>query len=211
VIRICVVDDHAILRRGMIDFLEEQSDLRVVGEAGDGLHALELVRSLRPEVLLLDINMPGQSGIELMPYLLAKDPTLKIIILSGLSEEHYALTLLRSGAMAYLSKQCDPCDIVSAIRSVAVGKRFVTCKVGDLLAQQLNKKLSDGPLHTQLSDRELQVFLRLSKGETVGRIAEMLSLSVKSVSTYRSRTMEKLSLASNSDLTYYAIKHELIH
>ncbi len=195
----------------MTEFLEEESDLRVVGEGATGLHALELVRSLHPDVLLLDINMPGQSGIELMPYLLSKDPSLKIIILSGLSEEQYALTLLRNGAMAYLSKQGDPADIVSAIRTVATGRRFVTGRVGDLLAQQLNKRSSDGPLHTQLSDRELQVFLRLSRGETVGKIAEMLSLSVKSVSTYRTRTMEKLSLASNSDLTYYAIKHELIH
>ncbi len=210
-IRIGVVDDHALLRRGMIDFLEEQSDLRVVGEGANGLNALEIVRSLHPEVLLLDINLPGQSGIELMPYLLAKDPALKIIILSGFSEEQYALALLRSGAMAYLSKQCDPTDIISAIRSVSAGRRFVTSKVGDLLAQQFNKKATDGPLHAQLSERELQVFLRLSKGETVGKIAEILSLSVKSVSTYRTRTMEKLSLASNSDLTYYAIKHELIH
>lgn len=195
----------------MTEFLEEESDLRVVGEGATGLQALELVRSLHPDVLLLDINMPGQSGIELMPYLLSKDPSLKIIILSGLSEEQYALTLLRNGAMAYLSKQADPADIVSAIRTVPTGRRFVTGRVGDLLAQQLNKRSSDGPLHTQLSDRELQVFLRLSRGETVGKIAEMLSLSVKSVSTYRTRTMEKLSLASNSDLTYYAIKHELIH
>lgn len=210
-IRICIVDDHALLRRGMMDFLEEQSDFRVVGEGATGLHALELVRSLHPDVLLLDINMPGQSGIELMPYLLSKDSALKIIILSGLSEESYALTLLRNGAMAYLSKQGDPADIVSAIRSVSAGRRFVTSRVGDLLAQQLNKKSTEGPLHTQLSDRELQVFLRLSKGESVGKIAEMLSLSVKSVSTYRTRTMEKLSLESNSDLTYYALKHELIH
>ncbi len=210
-IRIGIVDDHALLRRGMIDFLEEQGDLRVIGEGANGLQALELVRTLRPEVLLLDINMPGQSGIELMPYLLAKDPLLKIIVLSGFSEEQYALTLLRSGAMAYLSKQCDPVDIIGAIRSVSAGRRFVTSRVGDLLVQQLNKKSTDGPPHGQLSERELQVFLRLSKGETVGKIAERLSLSVKSVSTYRTRTMEKLSLTSNSDLTYYAIKHELIH
>jgi two-component system, NarL family, invasion response regulator UvrY len=210
-IRICVVDDHAILRRGVAHFLEAEGDLRVVGEADSGFHALELVRSVRPEVLLLDINLPDQSGIELMPHLLAKDPSLKIVVFSGLAEEQYALTLLRGGAMAYLSKQCDPQDIVSAIRVVVSGRRFLTDRVGDLLAQQLCGKAMDGPLHSQLSERELQVFLRLSKGETVGKIAQMLSLSVKSVSTYRSRTMEKLSLESNSDLTYYALKHQLIH
>jgi two-component system, NarL family, invasion response regulator UvrY len=210
-IRVCLVDDHAILRRGMTQFLEAQGDLRVVGEADCGLQALELVRTVRPEVLLLDINLPDQSGIELMPHLLAKDPSLKIVVFSGLSEEQYALTLLRGGAMAYLSKQCDPQEIVSAIRAVASGRRFLTSRVGDLLAQQLYGKSMDGPLHTQLSERELQVFLRLSKGETVGKIAQKLSLSVKSVSTYRSRTMEKLSLESNSDLTYYALKHQLIH
>jgi two-component system, NarL family, invasion response regulator UvrY len=210
-INVCVVDDHPIVRRGLINFLADQSDLRVVGEGACGSQALELVRVHHPEVLVLDINMPGQSGIELMPYLLAKDPTLKVIVFSGFSEEHYALVLLRSGAMAYLSKQGDPEDLLSAIRAAASGRRFVTTRVGELLAQQLNRGNAVGPLHGQLSDRELQVFLRLSKGESVGRIAETLSLSVKSVSTYRSRTLEKLSLESNSDLTYYAIKNELIH
>jgi two-component system, NarL family, invasion response regulator UvrY len=211
VIRIGIVDDHEVLRRGIRCFLEEQSDFRVVGEAANGAQGLELVRSIHPEVLLLDINMPGQSGIELMPHLLANDSLLKIIILSGFSEEHYALTLLRNGAMAYLNKQGDPGDLISAVRAASEGRRFVNSAVGELLAQQLNKTRMDGPLHTQLSDRELQVFLRLSRGETVGKIAEMLSLSVKSVSTYRSRTMEKLSLTSNSDLTYYAIKNALIY
>jgi two-component system, NarL family, invasion response regulator UvrY len=112
-INVCVVDDHPIVRRGLINFLAEQSDLRVVGEGACGSQALELVRVHHPEVLVLDINMPGQSGIELMPYLLARDPLLKVIVFSGFSEEHYALVLLRSGAMAYLSKQGDPEDLLS--------------------------------------------------------------------------------------------------
>ena len=208
-INICVVDDHPIVRRGLINFLGEQSDLRVVGEGACGSQALELVRVHHPEVLVLDINMPGQSGIELMPYLLAKDPTLKVIVFSGFAEEHYALVLLRSGAMAYLSKQGDPEDLLSAIRAAASGRRFVTTRVGELLAQQLNRP-DGGPPHEQLSEREFQVFLRLAKGETVGIIAEALSLSVKTVSTYRTRIMEKMALASNSDLTYYALKGKLI-
>jgi two-component system, NarL family, invasion response regulator UvrY len=172
VIRIGIADDHEILSLGVRHFLEEQSDFRVIAEAANGQQGLELVRTLRPEVLILDIRKSGQSGIELMPHLLANDTDLKIVVLSGFSEEHHALSLLRSGA--------------------------------------INKTICNGPLHSQLSDRELQVVLRLSKDETVGRIVQELSLSVKSVSTYRSRTMKKLSLASNSDLTYYAIKNDLI-
>jgi DNA-binding NarL/FixJ family response regulator len=132
-----------------------------------------------------------------------------ILILSGYPEEHYAVNLIRQGASGYLNKECDPAEIVKAIRVIALGKRYITPGVADLLAQQLNRP-TDMATHEQLSEREFQVFLKLAKGETAGDIARALSLSVKTVSTYRTRVMEKMSLNSNSDLTYYALKNKLI-
>jgi two-component system, NarL family, invasion response regulator UvrY len=131
------------------------------------------------------------------------------LILSGYPEEHYAVNLIRQGASGYLNKACDPAEIVEAIRVIALGKRFITPAVAELLAQQLNKP-GNLQAHEQLSEREFQVFLKLAKGDTAGDIAISLSLSVKTVSTYRSRVMEKMSLATNSDLTYYALKNKLI-
>jgi DNA-binding NarL/FixJ family response regulator len=139
----------------------------------------------------------------------AKAPDVGILILSGYPEEHYAVNLIRQGASGYLNKECDPAEIVKAIRVIALGKRYITPGVADLLAQQLNRP-TDMATHEQLSEREFQVFLKLAKGETAGDIARALSLSVKTVSTYRTRVMEKMSLNSNSDLTYYALKNKLI-
>lgn len=208
-IRIGLVDDHVILRTGLRKFIEESSDLVVVGEAGSGREAIDLVRSHEMDVMLMDISMPGQSGIDALAMIRAKAPDLGILILSGYPEEHYAVSLIRQGASGYLNKQCDPDEIVRAIRRIAEGHRYITPQVADLLAQQLNKPETGAP-HEQLSEREFQVFLRLAKGETVGDIAEALSLSVKTISTYRTRIMEKMALASNSDLTYYALKAGLI-
>lgn len=139
----------------------------------------------------------------------ARAPDLPVLILSGFAEVHYATTLLRQGASGYLNKDCDPEDIVKAIRTVHRGRKYITPGVAELLAEGLSEG-SDKPLHTQLSERELQVFLRLAKGETVGHIATSMSLSVKTVSTYRTRVMEKMRLESNSDLTYYGLKNGLI-
>ena len=132
-----------------------------------------------------------------------------MLILSGYPEAHYATNLLRQGASGYLNKECDPQEIVTAVRTVSRGRKYITPTVAELLADQLNSG-ADRPLHEQLSEREFQVFLRLSQGETIGVIADSLSLSVKTVSTYRTRIMEKMSLESNSDLTYYALKNGLI-
>ena len=139
----------------------------------------------------------------------ARAPTLPVLILSGFAEQHYATTLLRQGASGYLNKDCDPDEIVRAIRTVCRGRKYVSAGVAEQLAEGLGRA-DEGPLHEQLSERELQVFLRLARGETVGQMALSLSLSVKTVSTYRSRVMEKMHLASNSDLTYYALKNGLM-
>ena len=209
-INVAIVDDHALVRTGLRQFLSEETDLRVLAEAASGREAIDLVR-LQPDldVLILDLSMPGQSGLDALAMIRAKAPDLAILILSGFPEEHYAMNLIRQGASGYLNKECDPAEIVRAIRTVAQGRRYITPSVAELLAEQLNRKDS-GPLHEQLSEREFQVFLRLAQGDTVGQIAEALSLSVKTVSTYRTRLMEKLALQSNSDLTYYALKNRLI-
>jgi DNA-binding NarL/FixJ family response regulator len=209
VIRIGIVDDHAIVRSGLKQFFADQVDLRVVGEAASGREAIDLVRTTEMEVLLMDLSMPGQSGIDVLAMIRAKAPDVGVLILSGYPEEHYALNLMRQGASGYLNKECDPEEIVEAIRAVSLGQRYITPTVANLMAQRLEGK-NDVPTHEQLSERELQVFLKLAKGETAGEIAHALSLSVKTVSTYRARVMEKLGLHSNSDLTYYALKNKLI-
>jgi len=208
-IRIGIVDDHAIVRAGLRNFFADHVDLRVVGEAANGREAIDLVRTTEMDVLLMDLAMPGQSGLDALAMIRAKAPDVGILILSGYPEEHYAMNLIRQGASGYLNKECDPSEIVDAVRTIALGKRYITRTVADLLAQQLGRK-DDVPLHEQLSEREFQVFLKLARGETAGDVAKSLSLSVKTVSTYRTRLMEKMSLASNSDLTYYALKNRLI-
>ena len=208
-IRIGIVDDHSIVRSGLRQFFEDESDLQVVGEAGSGGEAIDLVRKTEMDVLLMDLSMPGQTGIDALAMIRAKAPDLAILILSGYPEEHYALNLIRQGASGYLSKQCEPSEIVAAIRTVAQGRRHITPAVAELLAQQLTRP-DEGLPHEQLSEREFQVFVRLAKGETVGDIAEGLSISVKTVSTYRTRIMEKMGLTSNSSLTYYALKNKVI-
>lgn len=208
-IRIAIVDDHAIVRAGLRQYLAEQVDMTVVAEATNGREALDIVRKEIADIVLMDLSMPDQSGVDALAAIKARQPDLPVLILSGFPEEHYATTLLRQGASGYLNKECEPSEIVEAIRTIALGRRYLTPAVAELLAQQLNRK-DDAPPHEQLSEREFQVFLKLAKGETAGDIAKSLSLSVKTVSTYRTRLMEKMSLSSNSDLTYYALKNRLI-
>lgn len=207
-IRIAIADDHAVVRAGLRQFLSEHEDLHVVAECADGRALMEVVRAEGADVVLLDIAMPGQSGVDLLLAIKARAPSLPVLMLSSYPEEHYATTLLRQGAAGYLGKDTDPEEIVRAIRQVAGGRRYITPVVAEQLAAGLGA--DDRPAHEKLSERELQVFLHLARGETVGQLAESLSLSVKTVSTYRSRVLEKMGLASNSELTYYALKHGLL-
>jgi two-component system, NarL family, invasion response regulator UvrY len=208
-IRIAIVDDHALVRAGLRQFFADQSDFAVVAEAGNGRDALDIVRQGEVDVMVMDISMPGQSGVDALAAIRARAPDLPVLILSGFAELHYATTLLRQGASGYLNKDCDPEEIVKAVRTVARGRKYISAGVAEQLAEGLGGG-GDTPLHEQLSERELQVFLRLAQGETIGHLAESLSLSVKTVSTYRTRVMEKMGLASNSELTYYALKNGLI-
>lgn len=209
-IRIAIVDDHAIVRAGLRQFLSEQVDLRVAGEASSGREALDLARGGEIDVMVMDLSLPDQSGVETLAAIKARMPELPVLILSGFPETHYATTLLRQGAAGYLNKECDPEEIAQAIRTVFRGRKYITPAVAELLAEGLGGGTPDQAAHETLSERELQVFLRLARGETVGHIADGMSLSVKTVSTYRSRVLEKLSLSTNSELTYYALKNGLI-
>ena len=208
-IRIGIVDDHLIVRAGLRQFLAEEVDFRVTAEAGNGREALELVRAGEVDVLVMDLSMPEQGGIDALAAIKARHPDLPVLILSGFPEAHYATTLLRQGASGYLNKECDPQEIATAIRTVARGRRYITPAVAELLADGVSAGADKAP-HEALSERELQVFLRLARGETVGHVAEQMFLSVKTVSTYRSRILQKMKLQSNSDLTYYALKSGLI-
>jgi len=208
-IRIAIVDDHAMVRAGLRQFFADQSDFQVVAEAANGRDALDIVRKGEVDVIVMDISMPGHSGVDALAAIRARAPDLPVLILSGFAEQHYATTLLRQGASGYLNKDCDPEEIVKAIRTVHRGRKYITAGVAELLAEGLGGDTDKLP-HESLSERELQVFLRLAKGETVGHIAEGMSLSVKTISTFRTRVMEKMKLESNSDLTYYALKNGLI-
>ena len=208
-IRIAIIDDHAMVRAGLRQLFAEQPDFVVVAEAANGRQALDIVRKGEADVIVLDISLPDQSGVEALAAIKARAPELPVLILSGFPEEHYATALLRQGANGYLNKECDPEEIVTAIRTVYRGRKYITAGVAERLAEGL-KGGSEKPPHEQLSEREFQVFLRLAKGEVIGQMATSMSLSVKTVSTYRARVREKMKLETNSDLTYYALKNGLI-
>ena len=208
-IRIAIVDDHAIVRAGLRQFFADQPDFAVVAEAANGREALDIVRAGEIDVMVLDISMPEQNGVDTLAAIKLRAAELPVLILSGFPEAHYATTLLRQGASGYLNKDCEPEEIVKAIRTVFRGRKYISAGLAERLAEGLVAG-GDKPLHEQLSERELQVFLRLAQGQTIGHLADNLSLSVKTVSTYRSRVMDKMGLESNSDLTYYALKNGLI-
>jgi two-component system invasion response regulator UvrY len=208
-IRVAICDDHQIVRAGFKQFFSDIDDIEVVAEAANGREALDIARKESCDVMLLDIGMPDHNGVDILRTIKQGQPELPILILSGYPAQQYAVNLLKMGANGYLSKDCEPDEMIKAIRTVVTGRRYVSSEVGEILAQNFDQ---DSPvaIHTELSDREFQVFLRLAKGELVSDIAVTLSLSVKTVSTYRTRVMEKMGLQSNSDLTYYAMKNNLM-
>ena len=208
-VRVGIADDHPITRSALRAYLEELEDIRVVAEASCGREAIDLVRMHAVDVLLLDLDMPGQSGIDALGMIKAKAAHVGVLVLSGYPEHQYAVHLIRGGASGYLNKACEPAEIAMAIRKVAQGSRYITPVVAELLASQVITPPSNG-LHEQLSARELQVFLKLAQGKSASEVAAELSLSAKTVSTYRARLMTKLHARSNSDLTYYALKHHLL-
>jgi two-component system, NarL family, invasion response regulator UvrY len=208
-IQVAIVDDHQIVRTGFRELLNEDAAIRISFEAANGDDALAHLRTLPCDVLLLDISLPGKSGVDVLRTVRQRYPDLKVLILSGFPEESYALAMIRNGANGYLCKDCEQGELLKAIRTVSLGRRYVSPRTAELLADEMSGGRS-GELHEVLSDRELQVFLRLARGESVSDIAEQLHLSVKTISTYRSRLTEKLNVTSNAELATYALRHGLI-
>jgi len=207
-LRILIADDHQIVRAGLAQFLSDQGDIEVAGEAANGDELLDLVRREAFDVVLLDIAMPGKNGIDCLRVLRQIKPELPVLVLSGYPEAHYAVNLLRSGASGYLSKDAPPDELIRAIRVVARGRKYLSETAADLVSAKLSDP-EEKKLHEQLSEREFQIFRKLATGESPTRIANELNLSVKTVSTYRARVLEKMNLKTNADLTYYAIKNAL--
>jgi two-component system invasion response regulator UvrY len=208
-IRILIADDHAIVRAGLRQFISDQLDMTVAAEASSGAEAVALVRSAEFDVVLLDISMPALNGVDTLRTIKTIRPELPVLILSGFPEEQYAVNLLKAGAAGYVNKETASTQLVGAIRTVCQGRKHVSPSLAQLLALGVAGE-ADGRPHEQLSKREFQIFCKLAGGQPVSQIAAELFLSVKTVSTYRTRILEKMAMKSNADLTYYAIKNELI-
>lgn len=206
---ILIVDDHDVVRIGFKQILAEHSRFNVAGEAASAASALEALRHAKFDVVLLDLSLPDGSGIDVLRRIKAQYPDTRVLVLSGFSEEQYGINMLRAGAAGFLSKTCSSEELVKAIDTVAIGRKYVSTKLADLLANGLTGPV-DKPLHEQLSAREFQIFCHLAEGKTVSEISEAIFISVKTVSTYRARLMEKMGLKTNSELTYYAVKNGLI-
>lgn len=205
--RIIVADDHPVVRQGIIKILAPDTNVQVVGEAGNAGEVLSLLDRIPADVLLLDIAMPGRNGLDLLPELGQKFPRLQILILSQYPEEQMAVRAIRAGANGYLTKDSAPTELANAIRRLREGRKYVTPSLAELLAETIQVP-TEKP-HQTLSDREYQVFLLLASGKTVSEIAERFNLSVKTVSTYRTRVLEKMGLRTNVELTRYAFENNI--
>lgn len=208
-IEILIADDHAIVRSGLAQIVAEEADMHVKAETGTGDETIAKVRESRFDVVLLDIAMPDKNGIDTLRVIKQIRPDQAVLMLSGYPENQYAINLLRAGANGYVAKDVPPPEILKAIRTVARGHRYLSESVADALAQKLTQPDNQLP-HELLSEREFQIFCKLSSGQLPTEIADELNLSVKTVSTYRARVLEKMAMSSNADLTYYAIKNHLI-
>ena len=208
-IDVVIVDDHALIRRGLRDSLTEAGDIRVVGEARDYGGLRQLLRETPFDVLLLDINLPGRSGLDVLHSLAEESTRVRALVLTMYPEDQYAIRALKAGAMGYLNKSADPSQIITAIRTLAAGRKYITPAIAEALATRLSVDDSEKP-HERLSDREFQTLIRLAAGQRLSDIAAELSLSPKTVSVYRARVLEKLSMQSNADLTAYCLRNGLI-
>jgi len=204
-----IADDHAVVRAGLRQFLETDQGIREIGEAATGREVLEQLRLGAWDLLLLDINMPDRSGLDVLRQVRATHPETRVLVLSGYPERQYALNVLRAGASGFLSKESAPEELLKAVRTVLGGRRYVSSTLAELLVSDLD---GDGqqPLHARLSEREFQILCKLAAGRAVSEIAAELCISVKTVSTYRTRVLQKMSLKTNADLTAYALHNALI-
>jgi two-component system invasion response regulator UvrY len=208
-IKVMLCDDHALIRRGIRDTLADASDIEVVGEAGDYGELRALMRGTKCDVLVLDINLPGRSGLDVLHTLKDEGSAIKVLVVSMYPEDQYAIRALRAGAYGYVNKGGDPQLIVQAVRTVAQGRKYVTPDIAQMLVESLTTPVAENA-HDKLSDRELQTLVMIASGKRLSDIAEELMLSPKTVSVYRARVLEKLNLQNNSELTVYAIRNGLV-
>jgi len=208
-IKVIIVDDHLIVREGLKQIISDTSDISVVAEASNGQEAINKIRNYDCDVLLLDISMPGRSGLEILKEIKSELPNLSILILTMHPEEQYAVRVLRAGASGYLTKESAPDELIEAIRKVSDGGKYISSTLAEKLA--FNLEVDTGkPFHQTLSDREFEVMCMISSGKTVTEIADEMSLSVKTISTYRTRILDKMRMKTNAELTYYSIKNDLV-
>jgi two-component system invasion response regulator UvrY len=209
VIKVVLCDDHAMVRRGIRDTLSEAVDIQVTGESGSYSEVREVLRTAACDVLILDLNLPGRGGLEVLASLREGGSAVRVLIVSMFAEDQYAIRCLRAGAHGYLNKAGDPAELVAAVRTIAQGRQDVSAAVSEMLVNNLSEPTSE-TLHSTLSERELQTLLKIASGRKLSEIAEELMLSPKTVSVYRARLLEKLKLGNNAELTVYAIRNELV-
>jgi two-component system, NarL family, invasion response regulator UvrY len=209
VIEVILCDDHALIRRGIRDTLSDAPDIEVVGEAGDYGELRALLRRQSCDVLVLDINLPGRSGLDVLHALKDEGSPVKVLVVSMYPEDQYAIRALKAGAYGYVNKGGDPAQLVAAVRMVAQGRKYVTPDMAQMLVESLTAPATEAA-HERLSDRELQTLTMIASGKRLSDIAEELTLSPKTVSVYRARVLEKLGLSNNSELTVYAIRNGLV-
>ncbi len=209
--RVLIADDHAVVRAGYRQFLETEPSITEIGEASTGNEALNALRKKTWNLVLMDINMPGRSGLDILRHVKASYPQVHVLIMSSLAEEQYARNVLRAGASGYLSKGGSPEELLKAVRTVLSGRRYVSDSLAESMAADLEGlREQSQSQHDALSSREFQIFCKLAAGASIKDIADELSLSSKTVSTYRSRILDEMSFASNADITTYALRNGLI-
>lgn len=209
--RVLIADDHAVVRAGYRQFLETDPAITVIGEASSGNDTLDQLRLQHWDLLLMDIHMPDRSGLDILQHVTSGYPAVRVLIMSGLPEEQYARNVLRAGASGYLSKGGSPEELLKAVRTVLLGRRYVSASLAETMAADLESPADHNrPLHERLSAREFQICCKLASGTPASNIARELSLSVKTVSTYRARVLEKMNFSSNAELTGYALRNGLI-
>jgi two-component system, NarL family, invasion response regulator UvrY len=208
-INVLIADDHVIVRRGMLQVLSKDEDIRVADEAGTGQEAIDKIRKNKYDVIILDISLPGKSGLEVLKQLKSEYPALPVLILSMYPEDHYAVRVMKAGGAGYITKENANTELAKAIRTVAGGKKYITPSLAEKLADEMSPVNNRLP-HSKLTDREFNILCLIAKGKSSSQIADELSLSVKTIATYRARLLEKMEMRSNSELTSYAARHRLV-
>lgn len=208
-IKILIVDDHPFVRHGLSSELEKASDIKVVGEAEDGLKVMSLAHTLKPDIVLLDISLPGKNGLDVLKQLQTELPRIKVLILSAFPEKQYAIRCLKNGARGYLTKKSASGELIIAIRKIMRGGKYVSTSLADLLVSEIDSDNNQLP-HEELSDREFQILCLFGQGRTVSEIADLLSLSISTVNTHRANILLKMHMDTTAQLIRYVVDHNLV-